>query len=463
VNRGGRAPHERNLAAVGVGGGNRELSSSLRWVRQPIAWQALCLAVVLAGCSSGLEEPTASPSRSSIATGGSWTEPGLVDGNGQPFDVAPPEPTGRELFVTDFGADPEPDSGDDAPAIRAAFEAAQDGDTVVFAEGTFDLRTGEPSNPSANLLLRSGVHLRGAGPDRTILVSYFDGDDDSVVLRGEAITNVIIADLSVTSTYDGPLGTNPSDDSAGGGPMFGILITERDGEPSLRVLLDRVHVSRFQRHGISLKATQEVIVRGCSVADATSVARGGAGYGIAVEGPRDQRDPAASNDSRHNVIIGNELDGEHLRHAILLQFPTHNNLVADNVIRGSLLDAIDLHGELEYLNEIRGNLVTGGRSAAIALGNTGGETNPHAASGTGNWIHNNELIANAEGIAVINGTPDTLIESNEIIAGPDSEVGIYLDNAPGTIVRDNVLVSSEGFEPFELNEEDVELAGNVVK
>ena len=80
----------------------------------------------------------------------------------------------------------------------------------------------------------------------------------------------------------------------------------------------------------------------------------------------DQRDPDAANDSRHNVVIDNTFDGRHLRHAILLQFPTHNNLVAENNIVGSLLDAIDLHGEGEYLNEVRDNTVIGGQPAGIA-------------------------------------------------------------------------------------------------
>src|SRR5690606_29126646 len=137
------------------------------------------------------------------------------------------------------------------------------------------------------------------------------------------------------------------------------------------------------------------------VADATSVGPGGAGYGIAIEGRADQRDTEAANDSRHHVVVGNVLDGEHLRHAILLQFPTHHNLIADNVVRGSRLDAIDLHGEGEYGNEVRGNRVTGGDRAGIALGNSGGSTHEHGATGEGNWVHDNLLIGNREGVLVI--------------------------------------------------------------
>ncbi len=127
-----------------------------------------------------------------------------------------------------------------------------------------------------------------------------------------------------------------------------------------------------------------------------------------------QRDPDAANDSRHNVVIGNTFDGRHLRHAILLQFRTHNNLVAENTIVGSHLDAIDLHGEGEYLNEIRDNTVIGGNK------------HKQDASGPGNWVHSNNLIGNRQGILVILGTPDTLIEDNRITAGEKSKAGIEI-------------------------------------
>ena len=136
-------------------------------------------------------------------------------------------------------------------------------------------------------------------------------------------------------------------------------------------------------------------------------------------------------------MIGNTFEGSHLRHAILLQFPTHNNLVAENTITGSLLDAIDLHGEGEYLNEIRDNMVIGGNQAGIALGNSGGSKNKHDASGPGNWVHSNDLIGNRQGVLVILGTPDTLIEDNRITAGEDSKAGIEVRNAPGTELRGN--------------------------
>lgn len=225
-------------------------------------------------------------------------------------------------------------------------------------------------------------------------------------------------------------------------------------------------MERFQRHGISVKASREVTVRHCEVRDATAVGAGGNGYGIAVEARADQRDPEAANDSRDNEVVDNSIDGTHLRHAILLQFPTHDNLVARNEIRGSLLDAIDLHGEGEYRNRIVDNTVIGGRRAGIALGNSGGSTHEHGASGEENLVADNVLVGNQEGIIVILGTPGTVIEGNRIVPGPGSEVGVRLDDAPGTVLRDNLLEledlgdDAEDFVPWEVDgSPDEELGG----
>ena len=83
----------------------------------------------------------------------------------------------------------------------------------------------------------------------------------------------------------------------------------------------------------------------------------------------------------------------------LLQFRTHNNLVAEGHChrrQPPRFDAIDLHGEKgEYLNEIRDNTVISGNK------------HKHDASGPGNWVHSNTYIGNRHGILVILGTPPT--------------------------------------------------------
>lgn len=406
----------------------------------------VCLLVVSLTACSGDDPagPRAAPSA------------GLVGPDGAPVEVpVPAGPTGTSYDVTDLGADPEPGAGDDAPAIREALATAEPGDEVVLPAGVYDLRSAEPGDEDANLLLADGVLLRGAGSSATVLRTSFDGEEGSAVVRGAGVEGASVSGVTISSVHDGDLGTDPDEEGPGGGPMYGVQIGEDDGEGSRRVLVDDVSVELFQRHGITVKASREVTVTGCRVADATSVGPGGSGYGIVVEGKPDQRDPGARNDSRHNVVVDNHLDGRHLRHGILLQFPTHHNLVADNVVDGGVLDAIDLHGEGEYLNEIRGNTVTGVDAAAVALGNSGGEENRHDASGEGNWIHDNRLVGNRQGVLVILGTPDTLIEDNEIVGRRDSEVGIELRNAPGTVVRDNTVTGAdEEFWAISVTEDD---------
>jgi hypothetical protein len=133
--------------------------------------------------------------------------------------------------------------------------------------------------------------------------------------------------------------------------------------------------------------------------------RGGfeVGHGGGVgESRHSRRGPNSwADDSRFNVVTGNSLDGTHMRHAILLQYYTHNNLVADNVI-------------------------------------TGGTARQHGASGCGNWIHRIRLTDNRHGIMIMLGTLDAVVEYN-LITGGDSRAlpRIELRNAPGTTVRSN--------------------------
>lgn len=405
----------------------------------------LCFMMLLNACTKQEKEEALNGEKAEEPLQNDWTVPGLVDRSGDPIEVpVPKRGAGRTLDVTEFGADPEPGSHDDAAAIRKALEAAKPGDEVFLPAGTYDLRSVDPADESANIVLRSGVHLRGDGRERTILKTSFDGEKNSRVIAGYGIHDVIVADFTITSHDEGPLGKNLEGGDTGGGPMYGVYIRDREGKASSRVLIENLSNRRFERHGISVKACREVTVSGNYISEATAVGPGGQGYGIVIEGIAEQHDPNAPNDSRHNVVIGNFLDGRHLRHPILLQFPTHNNLIADNVIAGSWLDAIDLHGEGEYLNEIRNNTVIGGKRAGIALGNSGGAKHKHDASGPGNWVHSNHLVENRQGILVILGTAGTVIENNVIVAGKNSNTGIEIRNAPDTVLRGNHITGGTG-------------------
>jgi hypothetical protein len=145
-------------------------------------------------------------------------------------------------------------------------------------------------------------------------------------------------------------------------------------------------------------------------------------------------------------------------HFIVVALDTKNQPVSINICHIGSLNASIVHPrevmksailsnaasiivgrEGEYLNEIRDNTVIGRQRAGIALGNSGGTKNKHDASGPGNWVHSNDLIGNRQGVLVILGTPDTLIEDR---------------NAPGTELRGKHITGGmDGFWAIRLNED----------
>lgn len=373
-----------------------------------------------------------------------FTTPGLTEADGSRHRVpSPTKPTGRVVDVTEFGADPAPGSGDDAAPIRAAIEAAEPGDVVSLPPGDYDLLSTVPGDPTTNISLKSGVSVQGAGKDRTRLVSHLEGAELSgKVLRGYAVHDLRIRNLTVTSTFDGPF-SEDTNESAVGGPHYGIVIGNLGVRPSHTVVVEGVRVERFQRSGVRVESSHDVVVQNSTFADATSVGGGGAGYAVTIQGIPGADRYAYPDDSRHNVVRNNIIAGPYIRHGVLLQYYTHNNMVEGNRITDTALDAIDMHGEDEYLNEIRWNLVQDSRASAIGLGNTGGTATQHDASGPGNWIHHNVLSGNREGVKVALGTPDTTIEHN-IIHGDGAasgSTGIYVLNAPGTVLDRNWVYS----------------------
>ena len=70
-------------------------------------------------------------------------------------------------------------------------------------------------------------------------------------------------------------------------------------------------------------------------------------------------------------------------------------------------------------------------------------------------MHHNTLEGNRKGILVILGTPDTVIENNEITAGMHSVTGIEVRNGPGTLIRDNTITDgTDDFWAIRLRKDD---------
>lgn len=374
-----------------------------------------------------------------------FTKAGLYEPDGSPHPLHKPNPvTGKTLNVLDFGADPANNGHDDRRAIQAAIDAATYGDEVFLPAGTYNLRSAAPGDRSAHLRLKSGVNLRGAKEGETILLSYFGrGDNNSKVLSAEAKHDIVISDLTITSTHSGNLSANHRrNNPERGGPKHGISISDHRGSPSYNITIDRVTVEKFETIGVRISGSRDIVVRNSTFRRATDVGGGGAGYGVAIQGKAKLDLSGERNDTLFNVVEDSVFEGPYMRHGVIIQYYAHNNEVRNNRFTDIALNAIDLHGEDEYLNDIHGNRISGSRNeAAIGIGNGGGEPPyNHDASGPHNRIRGNIISDSVEGIRVIYGSPDTILEGNTITAARgDGARGIVVQNGPRTVIRGNTI------------------------
>ncbi|NDV62272.1 hypothetical protein G0Q06_07420 [Puniceicoccales bacterium CK1056] len=299
-------------------------------------------------------------------------------GLSEPFQT-PPEPDGEVWDVTQFGASPSNISptNDDAVGIKVAISVAQPGDIIFIPAGTYTLRQ--------ELQIPTGLTLRGAGKDQTILVT--EGINRAVYV-GPRANNIRIEDFAITY-----LGSTEE-------LAFGVYVgSSRTGLNSYRILIDNLRIEKFSIHGVSLRDSNHVLVQNCEILNATNLGGGGRGYGIALNYPTNN-----NNWIRHNTI------GPVIRHAILVQYFSHNNLIEHNLAVDNSEDAYDLHGEDEYANELRYNTASGGDRDGFGVGNTG---STHDRSGPNNWIHHNTVEnAAVSGIEVIQGSDVVYIDEN---------------------------------------------------
>jgi len=367
-------------------------------------------------------------------------------------------PTGVRLDVTNYGATPNDDSDDDAAALRAAIRAAGAGSEVYVPAGRYTLRSG-------GIALKSGVSLRGESRDATVFVTNMSTTVQYLFQAFPGTTNVQLTDFTVRQAAGVPvdmvirLGSGRWDTS--------------NAEYSLveRVTITRLTLSGFQRMGISLENTRHVLVWNNQISNATAFGGGGQGYGVALSFDR----------ASENWIIGNSI-GPAIRHAVLLQYRTHNNLIELNTTNGTTQDAFDLHGEDEHHNELRHNVVASCSRVDPATGATtypsgfgigespsSGATGmaAHDVTGPFNWIHHNEVRAGCYGGVRINNTNNTFVEDNtltgnafgirvgDLNASDDAwllrntvtgnSVGILLGAADGVVVRNNSATGNPGY------------------
>ncbi|TDG00528.1 S-layer homology domain-containing protein [Paenibacillus piri] len=407
------------------------------------------------------------------------TIPGLFHADGTPYIPYEPNrnPSKTWNIVTDFGAKPDDPDFDNTPVINNAISDPRvaAGHEIFFPDGVYHLKSTMSGDALSNFQVKSNVNLRGESEQGTILLSYFNGNNGSTrVIKAFGKKELLISNFTIKSIFESKLNepgadgqpdyaysvnTNTANPKIGGFGN-GIYIDQTGNIGSNKIVIEHVTVEHFQRMGIRVSRSQEITIRNSTFKNATDVGAGGAGYGIAVQGDTTKVNHFGEPiDVYFNIVENNNFLGPYIRHGVIIQHFAHNNLITKNYANGTLLDSIDLHGENEYLNEISYNVIENVPKEAIGVGNTGGtppNTN-HSASGPKNYIHHNTLKHNRDGIMVYMGSPDTIIEENEIIATTDYNmfsgtngvnnavntvqdgVGIKLHNAPGTIVKNNVI------------------------
>ncbi|MBT3750525.1 MAG: T9SS type A sorting domain-containing protein, partial [Bacteroidetes bacterium] len=308
------------------------------------------------------------------------------------------------------------------------------------------------SSSTAHIVLRDGYHLHGESMDGAILKSQFplsvneNSTTKTVSIFGKfAIT---IKNLTFTSNFEGVYYTdrvnNNPDRSA---PGVHLYIDDSGSTPSRQVTVDSCKFEKFRAAAIRLANSSDCVIRNCDFRLATDVGGGGAGYGISLQGNGHGNDSyGLARDSRYNLIENNVFTGPQIRHGVVVQYYSHNNLIRNNVLIETTMDALDLHGEDEYNNEICHNTVTDvTMGGGVGVGNTGAD---HDASGYNNYIHHNTFQNCREGVKVYLGSPNTRIEYNIVEnTTVSSSRGIYILNGPYTTIKNNIIRynSSTGF------------------
>jgi hypothetical protein len=360
--------------------------------------------IVLKTAGDDIEDPAPPTTPPPVST----LPPSKIDaGLSDPFQM-PTASTGKTLNVRDYGATSGKSSDNDSTAIQKAINAAQAGDTVYIPDGTYHLKS--------TINLKSGVSLLGQSREGTVLAGAFFTSPHAVIYGAPNVTDLTLSSFKITR--------------ASGASIKAAVRLGNEGKTVVsHIVVKDLFIEKFQRFGILLQNAYQVLVEGNIIRNATALDGGGSGYGITID----------QSLSSNNWIRDNEI-GPVIRHAILVQFSAHHNLIELNRITGTVSGAIDLHGEDEYSNEIRYNTISNGvrngttvspNGAGIEIGEYSGRigtTTMHDNSGANNWIHHNVVYGYSMGLRIVNNSNHTYIENNTFYDNLGS--GILADLAP---------------------------------
>lgn len=413
---------------------------------------SLTLIFVLSAC--GKENPDQGDGFRDLFVGDYGT-PGLYEKDGTPHQSPTPnQVTGKTINVVDYGAVPNDESFDNTTAFKNAENAAESGDEIYVPNGTYYLKSYAATAGSyySHIYLHEGINLRGESRENTILVSAFQptlNENNSTSVITTLSSNVVISDLTVTSVASDedlpdPDSSNTNNDVFTA-PKYGITMDNyRPIEIVSNVLIKNVTVEKFKRMGVRIASARDVVVDSCIFQKAMDLGGGGAGYGVSIQGRGNGLNDTDSNlDPVFNVVKNSRFIGEYLRHGVIIQYYSHNNLIEGNSFENLLLDSIDLHGEDEYSNEIRNNTILNTRAGAgIGIGNSGAT---HDGSGPNNFIHDNIIDGGARGIDVILGSHKTVLYKNTVKnLSNDNTIAITLSDAHHSRVIENTIENITG-------------------
>lgn len=381
------------------------------------------------------------------------TYAGLYTKDGQEHkEFTPNETTGSTLSVKLFGAKADDEGFDNTPAFQKAITAAKPGDEIFVPAGKYYFHTAAITSPYyAHIYLKPGVNLRGAGEDKSILISSFQNKeyvDKSIGKKTATLacgngSSCTISSLGFTANtddsclppdYNDTKVNNPEGNQYA--PAFGIVVYNTSlATLTQNIYIHNVHISYFQYDGIRLYCTRNCKISDSIITKATDIGGGGAGYGIEIRGYGHEYFKYVDTrlDSCYNIVEGVQVIGPYIRHGIILSYVTHNNLFYNNQVLDSADDAFDVHGQDEFLNVFSKNYAYGSRrGAGLGLGNTGSS---HDESGYGNVLYQNVFENCKYGVTVARGTQYTQVIENTIRG---CTYGVYINNGPNTFQKNNI-------------------------
>jgi len=402
--------------------------------------------------------PTSSPASSPDSV---TQTAGMKDSSGNPLATHAPNTvsgTTRNVTMAPYNAVPN-DGNDDRAAFEAAYSACAVGDELYIPNGTYDLKTTWSSDTATNLkLTKNQVNIRGQSKTGTIIKSYLDhtGSTSFYGIKAQGIHDVVISNLTITNAWDKAYSTNTSVANPNkGGLTYGIAIGASGSTYAYKITVSNVLVEKYTRMAFRVAAgAHDIVLKNCTAQHATDVAGGGAGYGYVLQGADHSaypitQDPYPTNpylgttsDNYNNVVDGCATIGPYIRHAVIIQYWSHHNLVTNSSFDNCQLDAIDLHGEDEYANEISWNTISNGMRAGVGMGNSGAG---HDLTGLYNWIHHNTIDNCQWGVNIEYGTLYTLIENNIIrnstktTTSTPGACAFGLGGSRGGVIRNNTI------------------------